>query len=60
MAFALLIAAALCRVVWPLVMPEQLVWALVWAALAWAGAFGLYGLTYGPWLLQTRMDGRDG
>lgn len=59
-AFALLIAAALCRVVWPLVMPEQLVWALVWAALAWAGAFGLYAWTYGPWLLQTRMDGRDG
>lgn len=59
-AFALLIAAALCRVVWPLVMPEQLVGALLCAALAWAGAFGLYGLTYGPWLLQTRLDGRDG
>ena len=59
-AFVLLIFAALCRVVWPLAMPSQTAWALLFAAVAWATAFGLYGLTYGPWLLQTRLDGRDG
>ena len=59
-AFALLIAAALCRVVWPLAMPSQTAWALLCAAAAWAAAFGLYALTYGPLLLQTRLDGRDG
>jgi len=59
-AFALLIAAALCRVAWPLAMPSHQAWALLCAATAWAGAFGIYGLTYGPWLLQARVDGRDG
>jgi uncharacterized protein involved in response to NO len=59
-AFVLLIAAALCRVVWPLAMPSQTDWALLCAAAAWAAAFGLYALTYGPWLLQTRLDGHDG
>jgi len=58
--FVLLILAALCRVAWPLAMPSQTVWALLCAAAAWTVAFGLYGLTYGPWLLQTRLDGRDG
>ena len=29
-------------------------------ALAWAGAFGIYLFIYTPWLMRTRVDGKDG
>ncbi|MFM9434263.1 uncharacterized protein involved in response to NO [Janthinobacterium sp. CG_23.3] len=34
--------------------------ALVAAALCWTLAFGLYALTYGPYLLRPRIDGKEG
>jgi len=35
--------------------------ALLWlAAIAWSLAFLLYLWKYTPWLLQTRLDGKDG
>jgi len=33
---------------------------LMLAASAWSLAFGLYLLKYTPWLLQSRLDGKDG
>ena len=59
-AYALVIAAALLRVVVPLAAPGWLVPALVAAALAFAGAFVLYLCVFAPWLASTRLDGKDG
>ncbi len=59
-AFGLLVFAAFARVVWPLVIPQQMTLALMVSAMAWALAFLIYGITYGPWLVQTRKDGKDG
>jgi uncharacterized protein involved in response to NO len=33
---------------------------LVTATLAWAAAFLLYVMVYGPYLVRARIDGRDG
>ncbi len=59
-AYSLVMAAALLRVALPL-LPAAL-WApvLVLAVAAWAAAFGLYLALYAPWLLATRLDGKDG
>jgi len=59
-AFGLMVFAAFARVVWPLVVPEQMTLAVMVSATAWALAFLIYGVTYGPWLVQTRKDGKDG
>ena len=34
--------------------------ALIGAAAAWRAAFVLYLVVYTPWLLRTRLDGKDG
>ena len=33
---------------------------LVVAAAAWAAAFALYLWVFAPWLLSSRLDGKDG
>jgi uncharacterized protein involved in response to NO len=59
-AYALVMLAALLRVLLPLLAPQWLVAALIGAATAWALAFGIYLVIYVPWLTQPRLDGRDG
>lgn len=59
-AYSLVIAAAGLRVLLPLVAPQWFLLSLVAAAVAWSVAFSLYLLVYGPWLMQTRLDGKDG
>ncbi len=57
-AYGLVIAAAALRVGLPLLgLP---VVGHVAAAVAWSAAFVVYLSIYGPWLMQPRVDGRDG
>ncbi|WP_088279141.1 NnrS family protein [Ideonella sp. A 288] len=58
-AYALVMAAALLRALVPLAVPSSTV-PLIAAALAWSTAFGLYLWVFTPWLLSTRLDGKDG
>jgi uncharacterized protein involved in response to NO len=59
-AYGLVTGAAVLRVAMPLVLPQlQTLWLIV-AALAWSAAFGLYLIVFTPWLLTTRLDGKDG
>lgn len=60
LAYALVLSAAALRVFLPLLAPGLLVPALVIAAAAWALAFVLYLFKFTPWLLTTRLDGKDG
>ena len=60
LAYVLVLGAALSRVLLPLVAPQWLTSWLLLAALAWSAAFGIYLFIYGPWLLTTRLDGKDG
>ena len=59
-AYFLVASAAVARVVMPLVAPLHLVSWLIVAATAWAAAFGIYLLVFAPWLLTSRLDGKDG
>lgn len=59
-AYALVMIAAVLRVLLPLVSPDLLPLSLVGAALAWTVAFTIYLVIYTPWLMQTRLDGQDG
>jgi len=59
-AYLLVTGAALVRVVMPLVAPQQFFLWLITAAIAWAAAFGIYLFVFAPWLLSTRLDGKDG
>jgi uncharacterized protein involved in response to NO len=60
LAYGLVIAGAVARVLLPLIAPQyQAAW-LVVAAATWSAAFGLYLLVFTPWLLATRLDGKDG
>jgi uncharacterized protein involved in response to NO len=59
-AYVLVLAAAVLRVLVPLAVPQWLVHILVCATLAWTAAFTIYLFVYGPWLLKTRVDGKDG
>jgi uncharacterized protein involved in response to NO len=60
LAYALLMAAAVSRVLLPLAAPDLTTAWLTVAACAWAAAFALYLVVYAPWLSRTRADGRDG
>lgn len=60
LAYAFILAAAVSRVLLPLVAPSWLVTWLLAAALAWSAAFVIYLVIYMPWLLSTRLDGKDG
>jgi uncharacterized protein involved in response to NO len=59
-AYSLMLAAAVSRVLLPLVAPQ---WTSQWvivAAVAWSAAFVVYLGVYAPWLLRGRADGKDG
>ena len=60
LAYTLVMAAAVLRVVLPLLAPQWLLQALLATALAWSAAFGIYLVIYTPWLMSTRLDGKDG
>jgi uncharacterized protein involved in response to NO len=60
LAYALVMAAAVLRVVLPIVAPQWFVQSLLAAALAWSAAFVVYLVIYTPWLMTTRLDGKDG
>jgi uncharacterized protein involved in response to NO len=59
-AYLLVFAAAICRVVMPLVAPQWLQHFVAGAAVAWSAAFLIYLFIYTPWLTSTRLDGKDG
>jgi uncharacterized protein involved in response to NO len=60
LAYALVMGAAALRVLLPMLVPSMYVAALLAAALAWSGAFAIYLWRFTPWLMQTRLDGKDG
>jgi len=60
LAYALVLAAALVRVIGALLPAAVYPMSLMLAATAWSLAFGIYLVKYTPWLLQTRLDGKDG
>lgn len=60
LAYALVMTAAVLRVLLPLVAPALLLASLVAAALAWSAAFLIYLWIFTPWLMRTRFDGKDG
>ncbi|MES2098477.1 MAG: NnrS family protein [Pseudomonadota bacterium] len=61
-AYALVLAAALLRALMPLIAPNSVPHAvpLIAAAGAWCSAFALYLWVFTPWLLSSRLDGKDG
>jgi uncharacterized protein involved in response to NO len=59
-AYLLVAGAAVARVLLPLVSPAHTANWLVVAAAAWAAAFALYLWVFTPWLLSSRLDGKDG
>lgn len=61
-AYGLVLAAALLRTGVPLLAPHGLSYAapLVAVALAWSSAFATYLWVFTPWLMRTRLDGKDG
>ena len=60
LAFALVMGAALVRVLLPLLVPSLYNAALVLAAAAWGAAFLIYLWRFTPWLTASRPDGKDG
>jgi uncharacterized protein involved in response to NO len=58
--YALVLSAAAVRVGVPLVAPAWWVQAVVASAVLWSAGFGLYAVTYGPWLCRPRLDGKPG
>ena len=59
-AYGLVTGAVVLRVAMPLVLPQHHALLLIVAAMAWSAAFGLYLMVFTPWLLTTRLDGKDG
>lgn len=59
-AYSLVLSAAALRVLLPLLSADFLRVALISAAVAWSAAFLIYLVLYTPWLMRTRIDGRDG
>lgn len=60
LAYVLVMSAAVLRVLLPLVSPGMLVVSLIGAAAAWSVAFAIYLWIFTPWLMRTRLDGKDG
>ena len=60
LAYALVMSAAVLRVLLPLVAPAMLATWIIAAALAWSLAFLIYLWIFTPWLMRTRHDGKDG
>lgn len=59
-AYALVLLAAVARVLVPALQPAWYAYAVEAAACLWAVAFAIYLMIYTPWLTQTRLDGKDG
>ncbi len=59
-AYALVMLAAVLRVLLPLLMPAWHSYALVASASAWTAAFLIFMWRYTPWLVTARRDGKDG
>jgi len=59
-AYALVMGAAVVRVLLPLAWPALTAVALGAAALAWSLAFAIYLAVFTPWLLAARLGGSDG
>ena len=60
LAYVLVMSAAVLRVLLPMVAPELYVASLLAAAALWSVAFLMYLWVFTPWLMQTRLDGKDG
>ncbi|WP_114972056.1 NnrS family protein [Rhodoferax ferrireducens] len=60
LAYVLVMSAAVLRVLLPLVSPGLLAVSLIGAAVAWSVAFAIYLWVFTPWLMRTRLDGKDG
>jgi uncharacterized protein involved in response to NO len=58
--YALIVAAALVRVVVPLAAPSLALGAIIASGALWACAFVLYAVLYWPILARPRIDGRPG
>ena len=58
--YALVLLAALVRVLMPLLMPALTIAAVQWSAVLWSGGFGLYAVRYWPVLTRARLDGKRG
>ena len=59
-AYGLVIAAALFRVLLPLLVPEfYRLWTSL-SSLLFISGFAIYLAVFGPWLLAPRVDGRPG
>ncbi|MBT9490556.1 MAG: NnrS family protein [Rubrivivax sp.] len=59
-AYLLVASAAVARVLLPTLAPAHTTSWLVLAASTWAIAFALYLWVFTPWLLSSRLDGKDG
>lgn len=60
LAYALVMTATMVRVVIPALQPAWTVVAIEASAGLWSLAFAIYLWMYTPWLMQTRVDGKDG
>ena len=60
LAYALVMTAAVLRVLLPLISPRLMVVSLIAAAVVWSAAFLIYLWQFTPWLTSTRLDGKDG
>ncbi|CAH0349272.1 NnrS family protein [Aquabacterium sp. CECT 9606] len=58
--YVLVLLAAVVRVFVPLVLPEQLVHAVLLSGALWSLGFGLYAVRYWPVLTRPRLDGKPG
>ena len=59
-AYLLVLASALVRVAVPIAWPSLYLAALLTAGGLWVAAFAIYLVKYTPWLMSTRLDGKDG
>ena len=60
LAYGLVMSAAVLRVLLPLIAPGLYAASLLAAAALWSVAFAIYLWGFTPWLMQTRLDGKDG
>ena len=60
LAYALVMVAAVLRVLVPLASAQWYITSVVLATAAWTVAFGIYLVMFTPWLLRSRLDGKDG
>jgi uncharacterized protein involved in response to NO len=58
--YALVLLAAVVRVVPPLAAPAQTLHAVLASAALWSAGFGLFAIRYWPVLSRPRLDGRPG